>query len=329
MPRCLGQLARQRLGGDHRVGLLFLAIIEAPALRIVLAGEVRGFDIGPGQVTVAVLAVVLALLLAVALAQAFHAAAVAGEMAGVGKASGVAGFQPDGQAEDFPDAGHFLHALEALPFFGDGEDVFFDLGDGFLEAAHEGDLFAAQELVGRRGEEFLRFFDAHAFDAGERQALAQRAFVEAFEAEDQAGAQLDQEQAAAQEIAHGAAVLVIAMAGGQDAQAHEFAQEEGVGDVVGVLETVVLAHLGGVGQHDGIAVICEAIDEPIPVVGRFDGHLGDPGFIRFEQLQDGGQLAGEFLVRDALAAFVHKAAEGVVAVQVDSRHDFHRGSPVG
>jgi hypothetical protein len=33
-------------------------------------------------------------------------------------------------------------------------------------------------------------------------------------------------------------------------------------------------------------------------------------------------------VDEALAAFVHQAAEGVVAVQVNASHNLHGGSPV-
>jgi hypothetical protein len=46
-------------------------------------------------------------------------------------------------------------------------------------------------------------------------------------------------------------------------------------------------------------------------------------------LQDGSQVAGELLVDEAAAAFVHQAAEGVVAVQVNSDHNLHSGFPVG
>jgi len=96
----LGQFAGQRLGGDDRIGLLFLAVIKAPALVIVTAGEVRGFHKRPSQILVAAFAVVLAFLFAIALAQALHAPAVAGKVAGVGEAFGVTGFEGDGQAED-------------------------------------------------------------------------------------------------------------------------------------------------------------------------------------------------------------------------------------
>ncbi len=46
-------------------------------------------------------------------------------------------------------------------------------------------------------------------------------------------------------------------------------------------------------------------------------------------MQDGGQVAGQLLVNYPTTAFVHEAAKGVVAVQVNSDHNFHSGSPVG
>jgi hypothetical protein len=47
-----------------------------------------------------------------------------------------------------------------------------------------------------------------------------------------------------------------------------------------------------------------------------------------EELQDGGQVAGELFVEEALAAFVHQAAERVIAVQINPSHNLHGGSPV-
>jgi hypothetical protein len=183
--------------------------------------------------------------------QALHAAAVAGEVPGVGEAFGVARFQGNGQAENFADARHVLHALEGFPFFSRRENVLLDLGDGFLELAHQPDLLAAEELIVRRGEAGLGVLEGHGSDAGQRHALTERAFVGAFETQDQTGAQLHQEHAPAQEVAHGPGLPVVEVADGQDAQAHQFAQEEGVGNVVGVFEAVVLMLARGVGQHHG------------------------------------------------------------------------------
>ena len=119
------------------------------------------------------------------------------------------------------------------------------------------------------------------------------------------------------------------MAGGQEVQAQEFGQEVGIGDVIGVFHPAVGLHPGGVGERDVIAVILEAVHQPIPVEGGFDGDGDNAFLVGCEQLQDGGQVAGQFLVDQATAAFVHEAAEGVVAVQVNSDHDLHSGSPVG
>jgi hypothetical protein len=97
----------------------------------------------------------------------------------------------------------------------------------------------------------------------------------------------------------------------------------------GMFEAVAWTHHGGVGQHDGAAVFLQTIDQTTPVVGRFDGDLSDAVLVMVQQGKDGGQVAGEFFLRDAAAALVHEAAEGVVAVEVDASLDFHCGSPVG
>lgn len=96
-----------------------------------------------------------------------------------------------------------------------------------------------------------------------------------------------------------------------------------------MFETVVLFHARGVGQHDRIAGILQSIDQPIPVIGRFDGQLGDLRFVGFDDFENGGQMARQFPVPDSFALVVHQSAKGVVAVPVDSSHDLHRGSPVG
>ena len=136
-------------------------------------------------------------------------------------------------------------------------------------------------------------------------------------------------QPAAQQIAHGPGLAVVEMAGGQEVQAQELGEKVGVGDIVGVLLAVVGLHAGGIGEHDVIAVILKTVHQPIPVVGGLDGDGGDALLVRLEQLQDGSQVAGELLVNQTTTAFVHEAAEGVVAVQVNFDHNLHSGSPVG
>ena len=116
---------------------------------------------------------------------------------------------------------------------------------------------------------------------------------------------------------------------GRRFRAQELGEKVGVRNVVGVFHSAVGLPPGRIGQDDVIAVILETVHQPIPVEGGFDGDGGDALLVRLEQLQDGSQVAGELLVDEAAAAFVHEAAEGVVAVQVNSDHDLHSGSPVG
>lgn len=139
----------------------------------------------------------------------------------------------------------------------------------------------------------------------------------------------DQKQPAAQQIAHGPGLAVVEMAGGQEVQTQELGEKVGVGDIVGVLLAVVGLHAGGIGEHDVIAVILKTVHQPIPVVGGLDGDGGDALLVRLEQLHDGSQVAGELLVDEAATVFIHEAAEGVVAVQINSDHNLHSGSPVG
>jgi hypothetical protein len=80
--------------------------------------------------------------------------------------------------------------------------------------------------------------------------------------------------------------------GGQQIQAQQLGQKIGIRDVVRVFHPAVGLHRGGVGQHDVIAVILEAIHQPIPVEGGFQGDGGDALPVGLEQLQDGREVAG-------------------------------------
>ena len=170
--------------------------------------------------------------------------------------------------------------------------------------------------------------DAHRLDARQRHALAQGALVEALEAENQRGALVHQQQTATQQITHGSDLTVAEMTGGQKIQAQQLREEVGIRDVVRVFHPAVGLHRGGVGEHDVIAVVLQTVHQPIPVEGGFNGDGGDAVPVGLEQLQDGREVAGQFLVNEATPLFIPEAAEDVVAVQVNSNHDLHSGSPV-
>ena len=69
-----------------------------------------------------------------------------------------------------------------------------------------------------------------------------------------------QPPAFAQQIAYRTLLFRVNVAGGQDAKPHLLRQPEGIMSIVGVLEPLVLAHLGCVDQLDGITRLSEAIN---------------------------------------------------------------------
>jgi hypothetical protein len=80
MPGSLGQLARQRFGGDHFAGLSRFTIKPPSTPPIESPGKVSRFHKGPRQISVAAFAVVVAFLLIVARARRIHGAAIAGKV---------------------------------------------------------------------------------------------------------------------------------------------------------------------------------------------------------------------------------------------------------
>jgi len=290
---------------------------------------VRRLHERPGQVLVATLAVILALLLVVALAHAFHTAAVAGKVARAGEALHLAGFQCHGQAQDLTDARQRLQTLVTGPLIDSLQDVLLQLGDRVGEVAHQFNLLSAAELIGGVAETGLGLLGLHGLDLVGGHAPAQRAFVQTLKAQDQGGALAYQQHPAPQQITHRPGLALVDMAGGQEVQAQQLGQEVGVGNIVGVLLAAVGLHASGIGQYDVIAVILKPVHQPIPVEGRFNSNAGDALLVRFQQVENARQVAGQLLVQEAAPAFIHEPAEGVVAVQVNSSHDLHGGSPVG
>ena len=84
--------------------LAALALVVAVDEGVVAHREVGRFQVGPGEVFVAVLGVAAALALAVGQPLTAHAAAVGGVVPGGGEALDGAGLQQDGQPQHLADA---------------------------------------------------------------------------------------------------------------------------------------------------------------------------------------------------------------------------------
>jgi len=119
------------------------------------------------------------------------------------------------------------------------------------------------------------------------------------------------------------------MAGRQEVQAQELGEEVGIRDVVGVFHPAVGLHRRGVGEHDVIALILQTVHQPIPVERRLQSNGGNALLMGVEESQNQLQITGQLLMPQTASCFIHEPAERVVAVQVNSSHDLHSGSPVG
>jgi len=78
-----------------------------------------------------------------------------------------------------------------------------------------------------------------------------------------------------------------------DTQAQQVRQMTGIGFVVTMFETSVLRHGRGVRQLHPIAMIHQAIDEPVPVVRRLDRDAGQVIAKGFDLPENRGQFVGQ------------------------------------
>src|SRR5581483_7783196 len=149
VPRRLGQLAAQRLGGQHLVGPRRLAVIPSPAGLIIAPRKVGRLHKGPGQIPVAAFLVAISLLLVVAQAPRIDRAAVAGKIPVRGEPSDIPHLHRDGHAQDPPDArnGQQLLIHGYLP--GAAQHRFLDPGNAPVQRLNMLGLYLGNELVGR------------------------------------------------------------------------------------------------------------------------------------------------------------------------------------
>jgi len=185
--------------------------------------------------------------------------------------------------------------------------------------SHQGD-FAPRSGVGRRvGEAGLGFLGLHSFDAGQRHTLA-GALFRLLKLKISVCAADQKQPAAQQDRARGGS-------GGrrdgrwQEVQAQELGEKVGVRNVVGVFSFRCRLHPGRIGRARRDSRDPETVP-PTNNCRWTRRHGGDALLVRFEQLQDGSQVAGELLV-DRRAAFVHQAARALLLCRSISDHNLH------
>ena len=89
-----------------------------------------------------------------------------------------------------------------------------------------------------------------------------------------------------------------------------------------MFDAAVLVNLRRIGQHDRIGARTQAVHQPVPVVGGLDGDAFEPRLERREKLLHLLEVAVQFLMLETLAALIHDADYKVVAMQVDSCHQW-------
>jgi hypothetical protein len=83
-----------------------------------------------------------------------------------------------------------------------------------------------------------------------------------------------------------------------------------------MLEPIVLFDRGGVGQVHAEAGILEPIDEPIPVVGRFDHDTRQLALPLAEEADDLREIVRQSLLRNNTISVVDHRHDAVVRMQI-------------
>jgi hypothetical protein len=73
-----------------------------------------------------------------------------------------------------------------------------------------------------------------------------------------------------------------------------------------------------------VAGLHQSVDEPVPVVGRFDDYARDVCLIRRSWLQNGGQIIGEASLIDHLVLLIEEDDHTVVCMEINPAIEWHR-----
>ena len=88
-----------------------------------------------------------------------------------------------------------------------------------------------------------------------------------------------------------------------------------------MLELLVGGELGRVDDINGISVVLQAINQPIPVLGRLNSHPFEPAFTRAQETQYPVQLAGHSGLRPSMPLLIHHDQNQVVIMEINPAVD--------
>src|SRR6202022_2612329 len=103
----------------------------------------------------------------------------------------------------------------------------------------------------------------------------------------------------------------------QDAQSQQVRKVLRIGLVAAVLESVVLLDRSGVGEMHVHACVLQAIDQPIPIVGRLDHDTGQLVLPSSQKADDLRDVVWQALLRYYPIGIVDNSDNAVVGMQIN------------
>jgi hypothetical protein len=120
----------------------------------------------------------------------------------------------------------------------------------------------------------------------------------------------DEHQASAEDIAHRSDLLGIDVALGKLPVLQKIGQVFGIMGVIGVFGSGGFLELGGIGQMHLIAMLGQAIHEPVPVVGGFNRNMFQ-SLKALQGLQDFVEVVGKAFAENAFSRFIENHDENI------------------
>lgn len=95
-------------------------------------------------------------------------------------------------------------------------------------------------------------------------------------------------------------------------QSQKVCQPEGIVAIIGMFEAPILFIAARMSQMNPVPVFLEHIDQPVPVIRRFDDDAFEIGPIGLEKTQNHLRLIGQSVAHQSLPTFIRNATIGVV-----------------
>jgi hypothetical protein len=115
-----------------------------------------------------------------------------------------------------------------------------------------------------------------------------------------------------EQISEGAKLFRVDIAFPKATQPQKVCQPEGIVSIIGMFEPPILFIAGRMRQMNPVPIFLKYIDQPIPVIRRFDDDAFEIGPIGFEKPQNHLRLIGQSVAYQSLPAFIRNSTIGVV-----------------